>query len=187
MKKILFLLFAAIYFNHSYAAPNIRFYQKYYEINGNSAEQLRAEMTAKGPRDNGRPSDAYTAWYIKWNYSYLNDQQSCRIKQATISAEITSTLPKWTDYEKASPQLQKQWDEYLTKLIAHEQGHALHGQNAAYEIESIINELPTMSDCQTLSSLANEKAQAVIAKYNAEDLQYDAETNHGASQGVVFP
>ena len=59
----------------------------------------------------------------------------------------------------------------IAALTRHEQQHGRHGILAAREIEA--------DNCRN--------AQAKIKKYNAADIAYDKNTNHGIKQGATLP
>jgi predicted secreted Zn-dependent protease len=77
--------------------------------------------------------------------------------EGEVSLKITMTLPRWTPPENAAPNLIAKWDNFVKNLAKHENGHAII-------------------------------ARANAGSPNIQGLSdaYDAETNHGANQGVSF-
>ncbi len=52
----------------AFADPRIDVKIKYYEVEGDTVEDLKHELKVKTPiRNNGKPFDANTTWYVKWN------------------------------------------------------------------------------------------------------------------------
>ncbi|MEO8401359.1 MAG: DUF922 domain-containing Zn-dependent protease [Gammaproteobacteria bacterium] len=158
-----------------------------YKIQGSTAEELRTEMNHKGIYDQDRRYDADTRWYIKWRYDYNEGRDQCSLSKVQVTVDVTYYLPLWVDYKNADPALQNRWNDYMTNLRTHEIGHAENGKNAAVEIETTLLNFPVMENCDELGKAANAKANSIVAKYNAEDIQYDSETKHGKIQGAVFP
>jgi predicted secreted Zn-dependent protease len=103
---------------------------------------------------------AYTNWYVRWS-------GDCR-----VSLEISYTFPQWTNEKQAPAALQAVWKTMIASLQAHEEGHGRHGRSAAAEIDK---------------ARCKGDPKSVTNKWAAQDKVYDAETNHGRSQGVVLP
>ena len=91
---------------------------KYYEISGNTSQQLRRQMRLKGP---GRFA-ALTKTNVHWD-------QSCK-----VTLKITYTYPRWKDQSKASAKLRKDWKNMMRVMIKHEETHGRHSISAANEV-----------------------------------------------------
>lgn len=102
---------------------------------------------------------AHTVWSVQWS-------DACR-----VSLTISFAYPRWTNQASAPTALRAQWNRMIGSLQAHEQGHAAHGRSAAREIEQ--------SRCRD--------PRSVIDKWAQQDRTYDAQTDHGRSQGVALP
>jgi predicted secreted Zn-dependent protease len=100
------------------APPLERVETAYYDVTGQTADELRRQMSKKGP--NG--FWAYTRWYVRWS-------ETCR-----VDLEISFTLPRLSDRNRVPLPLRSRWDSMLEKLIAHEEQHAEHGRAAAREV-----------------------------------------------------
>ena len=67
----------------------------------------------------------------------------------------------------------------MLALMEHEKGHVDH----------VVDYLPYLikvirgATCNT----AEDRAQEVLSQLRSDDLKYDEETNHGATQGAIFP
>lgn len=75
----------------------------------------------------------------------------------------------------------------MTALQLHEDGHKDHGVAAAQEVLSTITNLPAYPSCPELETAANTAGKSVIERYNQKDIEYDRVTQHGATQGAIFP
>ena len=145
------LLFAA----PAAADPAVTVITNYYAIEGNTAGDLRRDMNRKGPKGFW----AYTNWYVNWS-------ATCH-----VSLRIVYTLPRWRDRDMAPEELRLKWDTFLSHLIAHENGHATHGRNAASEIDK---------------SRCSSSPGTIVRRWANQDRVYDAKTGHGRTQGVAF-
>ncbi len=79
------------------------------------------------------------------------------------------------------------WRRYLDALWVHESGHRDNGLRAASEIGELPPKLPLAVTCEVAEAAANAAAREVLARYRAQDEQYDDDTRHGQEQGAVFP
>ena len=159
----------------------------YYSIRGTSENDLRREMSAKGPIGTGGRFDAFTRWNIRWRYSYRQAGGLCRIDAVTTDVTVTMTLPRWDDESAAPDRLQKRWREYVTALTTHENGHRQNGLDAAHEIDRRIAALPAQANCSALGAAANALGDEIIRNHKQRDLDYDRTTGHGRTQGARFP
>ena len=159
-----------------------------YRISGTSEAELRREMNAKGPPGaGGGRFDGYTRWDINWRYTYGQNGGLCHIATVTTALKILTTLPQWDDERTASDSLRKRWQQFITALTGHENGHRMHGINAAREIDRGIAALPAQTTCAAAGAAANQLGNEIIRKYNELDLDYDRKTGHGLTQGTRFP
>jgi predicted secreted Zn-dependent protease len=101
------------------AKPKVTVSTEYYTVTGSSIEELRQQMTAKGPKGFW----GYAEWRVNWSAKCL------------VNLRITYTIPRWADRDKASPKLRARWDRFIANLITHEKGHGTNGRNAAAEID----------------------------------------------------
>lgn len=150
----------------------------YYDIYGQSADDLRGQMNALGPPDGGRRWDAYTAWYIRWNWPGYGTRD-CDLGRATTSLEITVTLPRWANPKGADSALITKWNKYYETLSRHEQGHVdIVTKSYPKVLQAIQN-----ATCQT----AEQAALQAIEPIHEADQDYDTRTRHGATEGATFP
>ena len=153
----------------------------YYDISGFTESELRSSMNSlrpSDPFDGNKPVDAYTNWYISWNWNgYGTDK--CNLSSPTVSYKITVKVPRWKAPADASPELIAKWEEYMQNLALHEQEHVDNIVNNYLDVKTAIQG----ATCST----AEAAAQAVLVELRKFDKKYDLETSHGASQGAVFP
>lgn len=117
--RLLIVLLVAFPGSVAEAKPKITVTTEYYTVTGSTIEELRKQMTEKGP--NG--FWGYAEWRVNWS-------STCQ-----VHLRITYTYPRWANRDKASPKLRSRWDKYIANLITHEKRHGTHGRNAAAEID----------------------------------------------------
>lgn len=159
----------------------------YYDVAGDTEAELRAELDAKGPENDGVRHDAYTSWFVTWRYPFVHSDQGCATGPVTTDVKVVVTLPRWLGYADETQPLMKRWRRYLDALKTHESGHRETGFRAASDISDTLQELPPKATCDEVDEAATVAARAVLEKYRKADADYDNETRHGEAQGAVFP
>lgn len=146
----------------------------YYKINGSTETDLAKEIQSKGPEGYA----GYTNWYIRWGWPGF-DREECDLTKAWITAKVSLTMPSWVPPADAPEDLIQNWYRFSQALNVHEQGH----------VNNVVKALPLLqkaiqsSDCITADSAANQ----VLDKLRGWDVQFDDKTDHGRTQGAVFP
>lgn len=161
--------------------------RSYYEVRGATAGELRESMDRHGLRDDGERVDALTEWYVRWRYRYAHQDGTCGIGAARVTLRIMLTLPRWNTTSTASPTLENEWDEYTKALERHEAGHVDIAVSAGNDIWRMLRSLPRYQSCSALETRADTEGTGVLRAHRSEERDYDAITNHGATQGAVFP
>lgn len=170
-------------------ATTVKLHYRYYPITGVTAAELRGQMSQKGLMDahEGRRYDARTDWTVQWSYRHRRSGNHCAIQAPKTHVDVTLTYPQWIPAAGTPRSLITEWQQYIVALQHHEKGHQAHGIAAGKEVLQTLNRLPTYSSCKELNQVANAAAQAVIKRYNQQDLAYDEATKHGYTQGANFP
>ena len=160
----------------------------YYEITGNDEKELRRQMGQNGTRWNdGKTYDSVTSWDINWDYGYDSAPQGCKVDSFRIILKITFRYPKWVRTDNAPQPLVAKWDDYMNKLVMHENGHRDMAVEAAAKISRDVAELPTARSCADLDREVRALGLEIAAKLNSDEKEYDTTTKHGSTQGAVFP
>ncbi len=180
----------AVFFTASaaLAEPHVRIAVKHYAVRGLTAQEIRQDLNRRGIKSpEGRTYDAFTRWYIKWNYGFRNEGNRCAVQNVRTSVDVTYTLPKWGDERKAPRELADRWQRYMKDLKTHEDGHRDIGIAAAADIEKAIGRLSPAADCREMEAKANAAARSVLDDYHSKESLYDLRTLHGKTQGATFP
>lgn len=171
------------------ATPVIQEQYDYYSVLGNNVQSLREAMAQLGPSINGQHFDAEVKWHITWHFTWLNRSVNtmCAVNKVNVTVRIYRIMPKWGNEALGSLDLQEKWDTFQKNLTIHEQGHVTNATLAGEEIEkALLNTLPKTT-CNELERVLNATGKAIIKKHNQWDVQYDAQTQHGRTQGAQFP
>ncbi len=170
------------------AAPLVTETFEYFDVSGSTAGDIRAQLHRLGPVDSaGRHNDAYTKWFVTWNYTYKNVSGRCAIATVSTIAKAVITFPRLKADAAAPSGVKQAFARYREKLLVHEKGHVQIGVDIANRVEDGIRALPPVPDCAALGRSANALGNGLIREGQRMDLDYDARTNHGATQGARFP
>ncbi|MHB8119788.1 MAG: DUF922 domain-containing protein [Methanothrix sp.] len=151
----------------------------YYDITGSTAEELRSRLNILRPSDpNGHRYDAVTLWSINWNWPGRGSIL-CRLDKATVSYKIKVVFPRWISPKNTSSELVTKWGNYICALAEHERGHVNIFINNHHLVANAIKNANYYT--------ADSAAHVVIGHLKQLDAEYDAITDHGASQGARFP
>lgn len=152
---------------------------EYYDVSGSTQWEIRDQLnTLASVDENGFRGDALTSWKIRWTWDGYGTE-ACDLSSVTATYDIEVRLPRWTPPQDASPELVTKWNTYVLALLEHEKVH----------VDNVVDYLPYLiktirgATCNT----AEDRAQEVLAELRSADLKYDEETNHGATQGAIFP
>lgn len=168
--------------------PVVKETYEYYEIEGNSEDQLRSEMCRNGCKwKDGRTYDSVTNWHVKWDYDYDRTPQTCSADSFRATVDITFRYPKWVRTDDVPGPLAAKWDSYMKSLVEHETGHRDMAVEAATELSRAVAGLPPAPTCAELDRAVRSLCHDRLKKLNAEAQEYDEATRHGSVQGAVFP
>src|SRR5215470_213915 len=136
----------------------------YYDVNGMTADEIRADLNRRGPTDSveHRHFDAVTHWHVRWRYTYTQGGRGCRIKAVSTTVQVTYSFPRLANPTSAPVDLRQAFSQYLERLLVHEKGHAQNGIDIAARIEHRIRHLPPAPTCAALGEIANESGHALI-------------------------
>jgi predicted secreted Zn-dependent protease len=148
-----------------------------YVVSGNTANQIRQSINQNRDSD----YDAYTSWYLSWQFG------DCEGNGLVITADLTYIYPEWDQPTGAAPDLVTSWETYMDALFCHEYGHAKNGLDCANEVYAALSAIDAGGDCGAQQSEAEATFDSILSDCQARDVKYDADTDHGATMGAVFP
>jgi predicted secreted Zn-dependent protease len=171
------------------AEPRVTETVEHYDVSGSTPQEVRKALNQVGPVDKteGKRFDAVTNWFVNWRYTYSNAGRSCSISSASTDVKVTITMPR-LKLDSATPaELRQAFDTYTANLMVHEKGHGQIGIDIAKRIEDGMVKLPAEPNCDRMGQAANEFGRKLIKEANQQDIDYDSQTRHGATQGARYP
>jgi predicted secreted Zn-dependent protease len=173
----------------TFARPVVTETFDYYDVDGASAQELREDLNRRGPTDGyeHRHFDAVTNWRVRWQYTSKRTAAGCEIASVSTAVEVTYSFPRLSSDSSTPLDVRRAFARYLERLLVHEKGHAKNAIEIARRIEDGIQGLPAAPTCASLNTIANSLGQSLIKEANQLDIEYDARTDHGRTQGARFP
>lgn len=158
-----------------------------YTIYGNTVSQITSQMYSCSPVVIGNEHFAGSTDYVmSWNYGIQgNAQNVCTLTDVRVGLAVSQTLPSWQPSATASASVKTQWQRFITNLTIHEDGHAQLDAQYAQTLATTLQTTPA-TDCNSITTVANARAQAVIAALDRANEAYDAQTGHGRTQGATL-
>jgi predicted secreted Zn-dependent protease len=170
------------------APPVVKETYEYYEIKGNSEDQLRSEMCRNGCKwKDGKTYDSVTNWHVMWDYDYDRSPESCSAKSFKVFIDVNFRYPKWVRPDDVPGPLSAKWELYMNSLVEHETGHRDMAVDAAAELARDVAGLPASPTCAELDRAVKSLCRERLNKLSDDAKEYDEVTRHGSSQGAVFP
>ena len=138
----------------------------YYDVTGTTLTEVSEQLDP-------------TEWgQCHYHYSYPYETTNGRTTKVNIVLTLTVRLPRWqgAGWNAASEAAKTEWRRMLQALETHEEGHSAIARSWAPTIkERLLDQ--SEGDVQT-------EYNTVLAEVVTEQNQYDADTNHGQTQGV---
>jgi len=166
-----------------YADVTDKLVYSYYIASAQPGQPVSAALNKVSPyHQDGRTFHSRTSWELNWHYHWTeNSDGKCKIDQVSVELDSKITLPTLVN---ATVDQQNHFNNYLLSLRTHELGHVGFGRQAAYAIDGAIKALPELASCKALDAAANATATQLLSDYQLKEIQYDATTNHGKTQGA---
>ena len=170
------------------AAPQIRDTTTFYDVAGQTAEQLRDAIDRARPLgSDGRGVDALASWTVHYSYRTAVGAGGCRITRVAVSAEISTTLPRWVDKPATSSALTERWELYVAALASNVSGIRDIGRRAAAGLHERIWKISAQPQCESLDTTIGTTADAVIKQHLRENEQYNKALQEDPVKAVRFP
>ena len=153
----------------------------HYDVRGLDYPSLIRSVRANGPKG--------FHGLAKWNVAFDNSMEprgrDCAISAVRVRVTGEILMPRWVDAAAAPLDLQRRWNDHYAALQRHEDGHIQHGRELAILVKERLMGLGVMA-CDRLNALARGESQRLYENLKLRDKEYDARTNHGATQGASF-
>ena len=139
---------------------------QFYNVTGRTLAEVGAQLD---PGEWGR---------CTYNYTYSFQSTGGRASRVDVTLTLTIRMPRWTGsgWNNASAEAKAEWNRMIAALRAHEDRHAEIARRWASTFKERMINRPA-GDLRTIFD-------QTWAEVNAEQEQYDEQTQHGRTQGV---
>jgi predicted secreted Zn-dependent protease len=163
------------------AALDLQVQVKHYEVQGNDRESLLLSLKMRGPQG----FHGLAQWKLRYAFTSQKRAALCQIDSVRVSVEGEILMPRWRDEARAAPALRQRWADYIVALKQHEDGHIDHGRELALSVRQGLLALGPRP-CDQLVVQAQREFDRLQGNAKDRDRDYDARTQHGATQGARF-
>lgn len=160
-----------------------------YTVYGDSPSQITTQMADCTPvhstGTNGVPGRfaASTANAVSWDVTYNDVNDICSIASADVTIHINQVFPAWQAPVNVSSSLVSDWQTYVNKLHAYEQGHVNLDETYASKVFSDLNAI-SPEDCSTIGDTVDNIANTDLAQSLSANSAYDQTNGFGQKENI---
>jgi len=162
-----------------------------YPVSGKTTTDLTRALDAKAIADPHEPGSRYyamTEWHVASDWQWLSTTRGCELERANVTVALTMTLPTLATRQGLTPDLLTRWDKFIANTITHEKGHVTRALNGGRDYQRALGNLtPQAGTCLAMRPTLDNLFRQHLDAIDRVNVQYDKETDHGATQGAVFP
>lgn len=166
------------------AEPQVDFQIVPYEVQGRNLSEVLASIAKSAP---SRDGDAFyaglTTWQLRSTYDLASVERGCRIENGYVHLTVRVHLPVLVS-PRLSGNAAAEWGRFTKALRVHE---ILHAQNAHRAAKNLLGKLQgryTNVPCSRAGHLVEKGTAALIERIAQFDVELDATTKHGATEGA---
>jgi predicted secreted Zn-dependent protease len=147
----------------------------YFDISGNTADELDQALNARGPTAMGASSRHPGATRIRFGgqATYVESGGRCHIGGAKVTVDTQIILPRWRERRHAQAQLSAVWDRLSADIRRHEERHAAIAKLHAAMMEKAILALRPEATCDLLQEKVSVESERAIALHDQDQERFD--------------
>jgi predicted secreted Zn-dependent protease len=180
------LTFLVLFYSNSViasSAVNTQF--EYYEIFPKTQYDIKSEIQKNTPIINKNIKfHGSTSWQVEWSITWKKTNGICYLDTSAAKLNVLIKMPRISPKYKASDAVVGSFNKYYEVLLKHENGHMDNGIKALKDIDVLLSNFNSYTDCEVLNANVESSITKVIGKYKRQDIAYDEQTKHGQLQGV---
>lgn len=160
-----------------------------YNVTGRTVSEISKSLEANPIPDPNEPGSRYyaiTRWQLSGDWSVQPTLRGCEVASGQVTVVMTMTLPLLTSTNTTTDALNR-FNTFLEKTVLHESGHVAITLDGARTYQRALGNHPSASDCATLKTQLNDLFHRSFDAIQRANRDYDTQTQHGRTQGAVFP
>lgn len=162
-----------------------------YPVTGKTKEELSRSLEASAQSDpheaGGGRYYARTDWVLYWQPYVKESLSSCQVDGGYVGVSITMTLPILSTTTGVPTDVINRWNTFIQNTQTHETGHVKLAQQGARDMQRDLGNLAPAANCDLLQTRLRDLFDKSFAAVDKANVNYDAQTQHGFTQGAVFP
>lgn len=158
----------------------------YYDFRARSEQDILQAMIRQGPTWEGQRYFGLTQSEVRYSYVRQESVTGCFLSNVSVQLKVTMTLPRWRPEAGVPYALERDWRQFERALRSHEQGHQRLAEEESEMIRRMLIALRAPS-CAGIDDLARQQATRIQDTYSGLNRNLDAQTEHGRSQGAIWP
>ncbi len=160
--------------------------ESYYGVRGRNASEILSAMAQRGPTTTDGVAHGATAWKMVPEVQCARYPDGFRVRSGRVRLELGVVLPQWENAAYGSATLRRQWDRFVERMRAHEDGHRRNALAGAEALRAALDTLEPAVSCEALQQKVRATFERTTQDCAEKDGRYDQETQHGKKQGVVL-
>ena len=157
-----------------------------YAVAGDTPEAILSSLRRSGPQVDGGLFFGLTTTEVQYRFGYVRTPGACETADARVDMRVVIALPEWRPTAEAPYDLRRDWNRFAAALRRHEEGHRDRAVAYAQRLQRSLVGLRAPT-CDGAAALAGRQAERLQIEAEAEHRQYDETTNHGETEGAVWP
>jgi predicted secreted Zn-dependent protease len=161
-----------------------------YAVTGQTQAALSRSLNDQALSDPNEVDGRYyarTDWFISAQWDYRPTARGCEVDIGSVTLAMTMTLPMLSSSTGVPPDLLNRWTTFISNTITHETGHVKLSEQGARAYQHDLGNFTPAADCMTIKPELSDLFTHASSAIRKSNVDYDAQTNHGETQGAVFP
>jgi len=183
--RILFIFLVLLHSSSAVAESEIDTSFEFYDISPRTKYDIKPEIQKNTPIVNKNIKfHGSTLWQVEWRISWKKTNGICYLDYSETKLNVIFRMPRISPSFKASDEVLGVFNKFYEALLKHEIGHMNNGTKALKDINMLLSNFNSYSDCHDLNEDVKNSITKIVGKYKNHDIAYDTQTNHGELQGV---
>lgn len=160
-----------------------------YTVTGKTVNEIGKSLEANAMPDPAEPGSRYyalTRWQLASDWAMRPSLRGCEVVDGKVTVAITITLPALVT-PNVPADVRQRFDTFMEKTVLHESDHVEITLRGAREYQRALSHHPPASNCDILKSQLDALFRQNFDAIQRANREYDAKTQHGRTQGAVFP
>ncbi len=161
-----------------------------YTVSGKTSAELTQSLNSNSLQDPHEVTGRYyarTDWFINAHWNTKPTLAGCELDRADIGLVMTMTLPALVSTKNLAVGVFDQWDGFVQHTIQHESGHVTLSLQGAREYQRQVGNVLAARNCDMLDTQLKNLFDTNYKAIDRANTDYDKQTQHGLTQGAVFP